>query len=155
MNEAFDGGCFCGAVRFRAAAVFDAGYCHCSVCRRISGAPAAAWFNVREADFALVSGEPEALQSSEHFKRYFCAHCGTHLYGLDDQPPPPKVGSRLVSCMLGTLDQPERVRPTLHMWWSSRVPWVNEAAGLPIFETGAISHPDAREPCVFGSAGSS
>ena len=67
------GGCFCGAIRYTAAAVFDAGYCHCTICRRISGGPAACWFSVRAEHFAVTKGEPAALQSSEHFVRFFCA----------------------------------------------------------------------------------
>jgi hypothetical protein len=34
------GGCVCGAVRYRIDAMpFDAGYCHCTLCRRSSGSP--------------------------------------------------------------------------------------------------------------------
>jgi len=142
----YAGGCFCGAVRYAAQEIFDAGYCHCSVCRRISGAPAAAWFNVREEHFAVTCGEPAALQSSEHFTRYFCARCGTHLFGRDDLPPPPTVGSRLVSAMLGTLDDPESVQPQIHQWWGNHVSWYEWSAGLQKFETGRISHPAKREP---------
>lgn len=57
----YSGGCFCKAVRYRATRIFDAGYCHCSVCRRISGAAAVCWFNVREEDFALLQGRPHAM----------------------------------------------------------------------------------------------
>lgn len=138
------GGCFCGALRYRADEVFDAGYCHCSICRRISGAAAVCWFSVRQEHFHLLQGEPAALASSEHFTRYFCPRCGTHVYGRDNLPAPLSVGSRLVSAMLGTLDEPELVRPAVHQWWSSRMPWVEEAAGLLKFDTGAIVHPDKR-----------
>ena len=144
MADPLSGGCFCGAVRYEAGAVFDAGYCHCSVCRRISGAPAAAWFSVRDEHFALTRGEPRALASSEHFVRYFCAACGTHLYGRDDLPVPPKVGSKLVSAMLGTLDHPEKVAPRVHQWWSGRMPSVAQALELDTFEHGRISHPAER-----------
>lgn len=138
------GGCFCGAVRYRAEAVFDAGYCHCSMCRRISGAPAVAWFSVRDAQFRVTRGEPAALRSSEHFTRFFCSRCGTHLFGRDDLPPPAKVGSRLVSAMLGTLDDPSGVVPQIHQWWSDRMPWWADAPSLTTFEHGTITHPAER-----------
>ena len=141
----FVGGCFCGSVRYAAQAVFDAGYCHCSMCRRFSGAPAAAWFNVREEYFAVTSGSPSLFRSSEHFTRYFCPTCGTHVFGRDDRPPPQKVGSRLVSVMLGTLDNPESVRPQLRQWWGNRVSWYTEAASLHVFETGTLTHPAERK----------
>jgi hypothetical protein len=142
----YPGGCFCGAVRYAASEVFDAGYCHCSVCRRISGAPAACWFNVREEHFSLLAGQPTPLRSSEHFTRYFCQACGTHLFGRDDLPPPPKVGSRLVSAMLGTLDDPESVRPAIHQWWGNHVSWYADAAKLEKFDTGTVTHPAQRRP---------
>lgn len=138
------GGCFCGAIRYVAAEVFDAGYCHCTICRRFCGAAAACWLNVREEHFSLTCGEPVAFRSSQHFTRFFCRHCGTHLYGTDDRPAPPKVGSRLVSIMLGTLDEPQSVRPKVHQWWADRMPWYAEAMGLPTFDGGTISHPATR-----------
>lgn len=140
----YSGGCFCKAVRYRATRIFDAGYCHCSVCRRISGAAAVCWFNVREEDFALLQGRPRALRSSAHFTRWFCADCGTHLYGTDAGPAPASVGSRLVSAMLGTLDDPAAVAPRLHQWWGSRLPWFEQCLALPRHETGQVPHPDRR-----------
>lgn len=139
------GGCFCGGVRYSVRQVFDAGYCHCSVCRRFSGAPASCWLNTREEHFSLDSGQPVGYRSSNHFTRYFCRVCGTQLYGLDDRPPSPKVGSRLVSIMLGTLDEPESVKPKVHQWWERRVSWYAEAASLPVFDGSSISHPDTRK----------
>lgn len=141
----FIGGCFCGNIRYVATAVFDAGYCHCSMCRRFSGAPASAWFNVRDEDFALTAGAPSQYRSSEHFSRYFCSVCGTHVFGRDDRPPSPKVGSRLVSVMLGTLDDPESVRPKVHQWWSLRMSWYTDALNLLTFDSGTITHPATRQ----------
>jgi len=154
MSGTLTGGCFCGAVRYEVDEVFDAGYCHCSICRRISGAAAACWFNVREEHFRLTSGTPAALESSEHFTRYFCRECGTHLYGTDDLPVPAKVGSRLVSAMLGTLDGPEQVEPQVHQWWQDRLPWYGQAGSLPTFDTGRITHPKDRPRGVSTGPGS-
>ena len=51
------GGCFCGFVRYRAdGAPFDETNCHCTICRRTSGAPFVAWFSVARADFAFIAG---------------------------------------------------------------------------------------------------
>ena len=145
MRGPIAGGCFCGALRYQAEAVFDAGYCHCTICRRISGAPAACWFSVREEHFVVTRGEPAALRSSQHFVRFFCATCGTHVFGRDDRPAPAKVGSKLVSAMLGTLDEPENVVPQIHQWWSERMPWFCEAHTLLAFEHGTITHPAERQ----------
>lgn len=60
------GGCYCGRVRYEADSVFDAVYCHCSICRRISGAPVYAGIVIPKSEFRVVSGEPTSFPSSEH-----------------------------------------------------------------------------------------
>jgi hypothetical protein len=70
--------------------------------------------------------------------------CGTHVFGRDSGAPSPKVGSRLVSIGIGTLDNPERVRPQVHQWWAHRVSWFSDHAGLPRFEEGQLTHPATR-----------
>jgi hypothetical protein len=50
---------------------------------------------VREEHFTVTLGESAALQPSEHFIRFFCAAGGTHLFGRDDLPAAPKVGSKV------------------------------------------------------------
>jgi hypothetical protein len=49
-----EGGCFCCAIRYAFLDVFDAGYCHCSICRRTSGAPVIAWVNTPRASFRVL-----------------------------------------------------------------------------------------------------
>jgi hypothetical protein len=144
MNESLEGGCFCGALRYRAASVFDAGYCHCSICRRFTGTPALTWFNVPAHDFSLVCGSPNGFRSSEHFTRYFCARCGIHVFGRDDRPPSPKVGFELISVAIGTLDKPEAVEPKVHQWCANRLPWYVVQDELPRFEDGTLPHPSTR-----------
>ena len=138
-----DGGCFCGAVRYRVGAVFDAGWCHCSLCRRF-GAPMAAWMAVPEPAFALVRGTPSAFASSSFFTRHFCGACGTHVFGTDARPPQPKVGTRVVSVAITTLDDPAAVRPVIHQWWADRLPWVEEWSSLLRVDDGTLPHPDER-----------
>ena len=50
----YQGGCFCGAIRYAFLDVFVAGYCHCSICRRMSGAPVIAWVNTPRASFRVL-----------------------------------------------------------------------------------------------------
>ena len=144
MKTPLEGGCLCTAVRYRVRSVFDAGYCHCSICRRVHGVPALTWFNVPEQDFELLRGEARGFRSSEFFTRYFCPACGTHVYGTDARPPQPKVGARLVSLAIGTLDEPEEVRPTIHEWYADRVSWFEVKDTLPRVEDGKLPHPTAR-----------
>jgi hypothetical protein len=74
------GGCYCGYVRYATDGTpSDETSCHCSVCRRVSGAPFVAWFTVPVAALRFTAGEPVLFRSSEHGTRSFCPRCGTPL----------------------------------------------------------------------------
>lgn len=119
------GGCFCGALRYRLARVEQVANCHCSMCRRISGAPLVTWLVVPRAAFAYTSGEPTHLQSSARGERDFCAACGTPIAcRLLGQP-------EHVDVTLGSLDHPDRFTPALDVHRRSRLPWVPVADRRP------------------------
>jgi len=49
------GGCFCGRIRYEVAGrPFHETNCHCSICRRTTGAPFVAWFSVRPLEFRVA-----------------------------------------------------------------------------------------------------
>ena len=78
-----EGRCLCGAVRITVPALEGgASACHCSMCRRWSGA--AMWGFVAEADDVSVTGEVARHRASEFAERAFCPACGTHLWMRDD-----------------------------------------------------------------------
>jgi len=142
MSESFTGGCYCGAVRFEARSFFDAGYCHCTVCQRFSGAPTVAWANTPARDFRITRGEPRGFASSERWVRYFCADCGCPVYGR--HPTPTADDSDLVCISILSLDEPARVRPTAHIWCSSRIPYFDTTDTMPRFPEGELTPPDER-----------
>jgi hypothetical protein len=112
------GGCLCGEVRFAIEALAGdvVDYCHCSQCRKASGAPVTAWIQVAPARFELTTGEPKSFRSSERGMRWFCPACGSQLYMTDPE-------NRSVGVTLGSLDEPERMKPTVHGWASAAVSW--------------------------------
>lgn len=138
------GGCFCGAIRWEIGNVFDAGYCHCSICRRISGSPVASFATVKSEDFRLTRGAPKSFASSAKFKRLFCADCGSAVYGIEDGWP-------FVSIGIGTFDDPTKIRPTMHQCAADRLVWFDIADDLPRFPTNNdIPHPrERRSPIHF------
>ena len=132
-----EGGCFCGAIRYALTEVYDAGYCHCSICRRTSGTPVLAWGSVREADFRLLRGTPKSLRTSDHGRREFCADCGTHLfYRANAETVPVLIGFHLA-----TLDDPSTVRPRLHLFAGERIDWFDTADKLPRYDDNRIPPP--------------
>ena len=136
------GGCFCGAVRFEAREIFDTGYCHCSICRRFSGAPALAWANLPARSFRITRGSPKGFASSERWVRYFCAECGCPVFGR--HPHPPEAGSDLVCFSILSLNEPLQIRPSVHTWCSARMPWFDTTDDLPRFPDGELSPSDTR-----------
>jgi hypothetical protein len=128
MEEERKGGCACGAVRYRLeSAPFDAGWCHCHTCRRVSGAPAAAFASVPVDDFAFVKGADKVrtFESSSFGRRRFCGDCGTPLVVQVDHQP------ETLDFTLATLDDPDPVAPEFHIFYASRIAWFETADSLP------------------------
>jgi hypothetical protein len=118
------GGCFCGAIRYEVSgAPFNATNCHCSICRRTTGAPFVAWFSVRPHEFRFVQGQPAHFHSSAHGKRSFCARCGTQLTFRS-------AGLDAIDVTTCSLDDPEQVPPADNTRTSRRLSWSSPTAGL-------------------------
>jgi hypothetical protein len=83
-----EGGCFCGFVRYRVSAEPTCETnCHCSICRRTTGAAFVTWFTVPPAAFAFTTGSPARFRSSDHATRSFCPRCGTQLTFASTRAP--------------------------------------------------------------------
>jgi GNAT superfamily N-acetyltransferase len=123
---ALDGGCYCRAVRYRITApVLVVAHCHCSICRRATGAPLVTWATVASESFHLASGTPAELHSTSSARRTFCAACGTALtFQSRDR-------SDLVDITVGSLDDPNALPPEHHIWTSSRIAWLHLDDDLP------------------------
>jgi hypothetical protein len=128
------GGCYCGAVRYEAAGKpFNETNCHCSICRRTTGAPFVAWFSVPSAAFRFITGTPTRFQSTPQGSRTFCPRCGTQLT-FESRDAPGEIDVNTVS-----LDDPDAVPPRDHTRTSSRLSWVKLADGLPEYPEARVS----------------
>jgi hypothetical protein len=126
--ELFEGGCLCGAVRYRSMARPPRGViCHCSICRRHSGAPALAFVHFPLAAFAWLTAEPSWYRSSRYAQRGFCAACGSTVAMREE------VLSDRVQICVGSLDDPNKVHIDDHVWTSERVAWFETKDDLPRF----------------------
>jgi hypothetical protein len=129
MPHPLDGGCLCGAVRYRIAEpALSAGTCHCRTCRRAAGAQSVAWATVTAAGFAWLAGEPASHASSPGVRRSHCAACGTSLtyHGEPDT----------VDVTIASLDDPEAIRPGAEIWTSHRLSWEPLDPALPHLSEG-------------------
>lgn len=141
MNDSiFEGGCLCGAVRYRATSRPTRGVlCHCAMCRKHSGAPALAFVHFPKGSFAWTNGQPARYRSSEFAERGFCPECGSTLSMHEE------VLADRVQIAVGSLDAPERVRLDDQVWVASRVPWFSELYALPAFERSSSAVPSQAE----------
>ena len=79
-RESIEGGCLCGAIRYRIDGPFTwVGHCHCSLCRRASAAPVVTWCTVAAKDFTVTTGAPKAYRATAVATRQFCPQCGTQI----------------------------------------------------------------------------
>ncbi len=121
-----EGGCFCGAVRYRIdGRPRRVTHCHCRHCRRTSGAPFVSWAEFDEGALALVDGSPKEYESRPGAMRSFCHKCGSPLTFREAEAP------ETVDVTVGTLDTPEAVVPEDHVWCDRMIPWLRIDDGLP------------------------
>jgi hypothetical protein len=133
MTEAsLDGGCYCGAVRYRIAAepVFK-GQCHCRACTHISGGEPNYFLTVPEAGVAYARGVPASLTRDDIERpvtREFGATCGTHLVTR-------RQGYLMAIVKAGTLDDPaEYGGPSAAIYSARKQPYHLLPAGVPQFD---------------------
>ncbi|MFD1329429.1 GFA family protein [Mycoplana ramosa] len=125
----YTGGCQCGAVRYRAEGTLDDPHlCHCRMCQKAAGNYFLPLANAARETFRLTRGEPGWFQSSQHVRRGFCRDCGTPLFY--DMPT-----EGYLNIVLGSLDDPQDVRPHSQSGVESRVPWFSQLSRLPERET--------------------
>jgi hypothetical protein len=132
FNADFTGGCLCGAVRYRIGAEpIMTRVCWCRDCQYF--AAGSGTVNVVFPKSALiVSGELRDFRSiaasANVMHRHFCPVCGTSVLSEAEARP------QLIIARAGTLDDPNRVRPSATIWTQSAPQWACIDTSLPGFE---------------------
>lgn len=124
MNSTHQGGCVCGATRYRLTgepALTQA--CHCTYCQRRTGAAFAvlAAFKAEQVDVqgpALTTYDHRSDESQRWVRNHFCPSCGsTVLITLERNPGVSVIPG-------GTLDEPGWLKITRHIWTRSAHDWI-------------------------------
>lgn len=114
------GGCFCGALRYEIqpgdSSVVN---CHCTMCRRTSGAPYVTWILLTDEQFELKQGTPAELESSEHGTRWFCGRCGTPIVFRTTKRP------GKIDVTVASLDEPNCCPPGEDVYTETKLGWVH------------------------------
>lgn len=130
------GGCNCGAIRYKISTPpLAVAACHCTQCRRQSGAAYSVNLIVR-SKVMTIDGETSSwtdndTESGSPLAREYCGRCGSPIRSVPASAP------GIVAVKAGTLDDPSSFPPAMHLWTSSKLPWVTIPKGLATFERGA------------------
>ena len=118
------GGCTCRTVRYlmTSAPLFVHG-CHCRWCQRETGSAFAHNALIEASRVVIQSGEPEMVMtpsnSGKGQKIYRCPNCRVALWSVYAG-----AGDRFRFVRVGTLDEPDRFPPDIHIFTASKQPWV-------------------------------
>jgi hypothetical protein len=130
-ERVFEGRCTCGRVRYRMTSrPLFVHCCHCRWCQRETGASFALNAMI-EADRVLHLGdEPEiVLTPSNSGKGQKIARCPTCRVAVWSNYA--GAGDAVRFIRVGTLEEPDRLPPDIHIFTSSKQPWVAIPPGMP------------------------
>jgi hypothetical protein len=126
-----EGGCTCRAVRYAMThAPLFVHCCHCRWCQRETGASFALNAMIEADRVVLRKGDPEiVLTPSQSGKGQKIARCPTCRIALWSNYA--GAGDKVRFVRVGTLDDPDRLPPDIHIFTASKQPWVVLPPDIP------------------------
>ena len=132
MSVTREGGCACGAVRYRLASdPLFVHCCHCLNCQRQTGSAFVVNLLIEADRVELLAGDPQPVDvprddgSSQRIFR--CPACKVAIFSEYGRPEVRFVRG-------GTLDEPSSVSPDVHIYTRSKLGWVTLPESVPAFE---------------------
>jgi hypothetical protein len=127
----YDGGCTCRHVRYRMAThPLFVHCCHCRWCQRETGASFALNAMIESDRLELTHGDVDIVatpsNSGKGQKIVRCPKCRVAVWSYYAG-----AGDALSFVRVGTLDEPDRLPPDIHIFTASKQPWVVIPAGVP------------------------
>jgi len=133
MTTELQGGCACGAVRYRlTSAPMFVHCCHCLDCQRQTGSAFVLNALIEADRVVLLAGEPQPLavptDSGRPHRIFRCPRCQVAVWS--------EYGGRaqVRFVRVGTLDTPSALAPDVHIYTRSKLPWVTTPGATPAFE---------------------
>ena len=123
-TESFEGGCTCRQVRYRMISKpLFVHCCHCTWCQRETGTAFALNAMIEADRVELTAGAPEAVMtpsnSGKGQKIWRCPNCRIALWSNYSG-----AGDAVRFVRVGTLDTPAAMPPDIHIFTSTKQPWV-------------------------------
>jgi hypothetical protein len=120
------GSCLCGAIEFEVIGpIRGVGSCHCSKCRKVSGAAGNAQFIVRAGKFNWVKGQEHRVtyRLPDGWGPSRCAICGSPV-------PDSYDGGQRIWVQAGLMNGPLNTEIVQHIFCDSRADWDRDAANV-------------------------
>lgn len=132
-QDSYDGGCTCRRVRYRMTSKpLFVHCCHCRWCQRETGTAFALNAMIEADRVQLLEGDVQIVDTpSNSGKGQRIARCPTCLVALWSNYA--GAGDVVRFVRVGTLDEPDRLSPDVHIFTASKQPWVLLPAGTPAF----------------------
>ncbi len=86
-----------------------------------------AWMDIHSHHIQWHKKQPKEYASSKYVRRGFCSECGSTLTFRHEGHPD------YLTLAIASLDEPERVAPTYHIYTDSQIPWFEITDGHPRF----------------------
>jgi hypothetical protein len=133
MSVTREGGCSCGAVRYRLTSdPLFVHCCHCLNCQRQTGSAFVINLLIESDRIELLAGEPEPVDvprgRSGKQRIFRCPTCQVAVFSRYT-----RATVRFVRG--GTLDDPSSIEPDVHIYTRSKLPWVTLPDSIPAFRT--------------------
>ena len=130
-TASYEGGCTCRAVRYRMTArPLFVHCCHCRWCQRETGSAFALNAMIESDRVELLQGTPEVVDTpSNSGKGQRIARCPTCRVAVWSNYA--GAGDAVRFVRVGTLDEPDRLPPDIHIFTASKQPWVVLPSGTP------------------------
>ncbi len=127
------GKCFCGAVHYAVADEFVyAGNCHCSNCRRTTGAAFKPFAGIERHKLSLTKGQSDRMIfGDEDGGDIHCKLCGSLLYSVVRE-------GAFVHVAMGSLVDDPSIRPDRHIFVGSKASWFTITDDLPQYDEHAV-----------------
>lgn len=117
----YTGKCLCGAVSYEfMAELDDVTYCHCSMCRKLSGSAFLAFGSVKHEDLTIMGQQSLSKYSaSSSATRMFCQQCGSTMFWQETG----EYGDNYMCIALGTLDSEVKPSHWRHFYTACKASW--------------------------------
>lgn len=130
----FEGGCTCRHVRYSLShKPLFVHCCHCRWCQRETGSAFALNAIIETPYVECLGAAPEVIitpsASRKGQKIHRCPRCQVAVWSNYGDS-----GDKVRFVRVGTLDDPDALPPSIHIFTSSKQPWVKLGDGIPVVE---------------------